>query len=164
MENQNTISDNDITFIRLLRGTEPKADTGYRVEIPIVQRDYAQGRKDVDIKGKLNNILQDIKEAVLDTTKRLSLNFVYGKIEGEKFIPMDGQQRLTLLFLLHVYAFAADEGAKNFLAKFSYKTRDTSTQFVAKLGSVLELLICYTVVIERSRSNGSSIFTLSFLW
>jgi hypothetical protein len=31
-------------------------------------------------------------------------------------------------------------------------------------GSVLDLLICYNVVIERSQYHGSSFFTLSLLW
>ena len=71
------------------------------VEIPIVQRDYAQGRKDEHATLVRSNLLSDIKDAVLGVTTTLDLNFVYGKEVTGKFIPLDGQQRLTTLFLLH---------------------------------------------------------------
>ncbi|POO88516.1 hypothetical protein C1H57_25105, partial [Clostridium sp. 2-1] len=81
----------------------------YQVEVPIVQRDYAQGRQDTHAKTVRLNLLNDMRAAILEKTSPLDLNFVYGKAEDKKFIPIDGQQRLTTLFLLHLYAFRNDE-------------------------------------------------------
>lgn len=87
----------------------------YMVEVPIVQRDYAQGRIDEHSKMVRQNLLADMKSAILGTTLPLDLNFVYGKTEGNKFIPLDGQQRLTTLYLLHLYAFHNDVTKMNIL-------------------------------------------------
>ena len=43
------------------------------VEIPIVQRDYAQGRKDEHATLVRSNLLSDIKDAVLGVTTTLDL-------------------------------------------------------------------------------------------
>ena len=70
------------------------------LEIPIIQRDYAQGRL-----GKENlrkNFLADLKNA-LDSNEIMKLDFVYGSIEKDYLNPLDGQQRLTTLWLLHWY-------------------------------------------------------------
>jgi uncharacterized protein with ParB-like and HNH nuclease domain len=70
------------------------------IEIPIIQRDYAQGRL-----GKENlrkSFLADLKKA-LDDNAKMKLDFVYGSIENIKLNPLDGQQRLTTLWLLHWY-------------------------------------------------------------
>jgi uncharacterized protein with ParB-like and HNH nuclease domain len=91
--NENTLN----TLFKLL--------DAYKVEVPIVQRDYAQGRKDDHTNMVRCNLLLDMKSAVLRKTQPLDLNFVYGKAEQGKFIPIDGQKRLTTLFLLHLYAF-----------------------------------------------------------
>jgi hypothetical protein len=112
----------------------------YDVEVPIIQRDYAQGRQDDHAKMVRENILKDIKRAVLRETPQtppLDLSFVYGKAESkagkEKFIPIDGQQRLTTLFLLYLYAFRDDESKTEIFNKFTYKTRVSSRVFLEKL-------------------------------
>ncbi len=105
----------------------------YQVEVPIVQRDYAQGRQDTHAKTVRSNLLNDMRSAILKKTSPLDLNFVYGKVEGIKFIPIDGQQRLTTLFLLHLYACRDDETKTPLLHKFTYETRVTSREFLKKL-------------------------------
>lgn len=105
----------------------------YYVEVPIIQRDYAQGRQDDHTKMVRDNLLADMKSAILRETKPLDLNFVYGKAEGGKFIPIDGQQRLTTLFLLHLYAFCNDSSKTKLLRNFSYETRTSSRDFLVKL-------------------------------
>ena len=102
----------------------------YSVEIPIVQRDYAQGRTDEDAEMVRRILLADMKSAVLRQTAPLDLNFVYGKDEDKKFIPIDGQQRLTTLFLLHLVAFHDDDSKTELLNKFSYRTRASSRRFL----------------------------------
>lgn len=105
----------------------------YEVEVPIVQRDYAQGRQDDHTKMVRFNLLKDMKSAILGKTPPLDLNFVYGKVEGGKFIPLDGQQRLTTLFILHLYAFYDDDSKTKLLRKFTYETRKSSRDFLENL-------------------------------
>ena len=104
----------------------------YKVEIPKIQRDYAQGRTDQKTNIIAEQFLTDIK-AALEKDTELSLDFVYGKIENGRLIPIDGQQRLTTLFLLYWY-FAVKEhrltdDVKTILSKFTYETRLTSIDF-----------------------------------
>lgn len=115
----------------------------YRIEIPVLQRDYAQGRQNAKAEDVRRNIISKIKGAVClnagnskDVGKNnLSFDFVYGRIEADKFIPFDGQQRLTTLFLLHKYVVNRcgnkDEHLKK-LKKFSYATRRSSREFCEK--------------------------------
>lgn len=114
-------------------GTLLKLLSIYSVEIPIIQRDYAQGRQDSHTVMVRTNLLSDMKEAIQYKAKPLDLNFVYGKVEGDKFIPIDGQQRLTTLFLLHVYAFFDDDSITGLLHRFSYETRTSSRHFLENL-------------------------------
>ena len=74
--------------------------TQYKIEIPKIQRDYAQGRSDEKTKTLVNIFLTDIRKA-LDGGEPINLDFVYGKVTDSTLIPIDGQQRLTTLFLLH---------------------------------------------------------------
>lgn len=104
-----------------------------KVEIPIVQRDYAQGRQDEKTKLVRGNLLADMRSAILRETPPLDLNFVYGKAENRKFIPVDGQQRLTTLFLLHLYAFRNDDSKTELLNRFTYETRTSSRDFFERL-------------------------------
>lgn len=109
------------------------------IEIPIIQRDYAQGRK-----GKTElrrSFLKDIKEA-LTKPQPMMLDFVYGTPNGSKFQPLDGQQRLTTLWLIHWYialrigAFEeANSDIAKTLANFSYSTRVSSREFCKELCS-----------------------------
>lgn len=100
------------------------------IEIPIIQRDYAQGRL-----GKENlrkNFLADLKNA-LDSDGMMKLDFVYGSIENDNLNPLDGQQRLTTLWLLHWYiALRAGELSEDnckIFRKFTYETRISSREF-----------------------------------
>ncbi len=106
-----------------------------RIVIPIIQRDYAQGRKTKEIDRVRQRFLTALREAV--TAEPVTLDFVYGDIdENGTLTPLDGQQRLTTLFLLHWYA-AKKEGIASeeydFLKRFSYETRPSATDFCEKL-------------------------------
>lgn len=113
----------------------------YSIEVPRVQRDYVHGRKDEHSTIVRTNLLNDIKSAYEGKVippktqpETLDLNFVYGKTTEDKvFYPVDGQQRLTTLFLLHLYAFSDDETKTNILKKFSYQARTTTRDFFKKL-------------------------------
>lgn len=111
----------------------------YCIEIPIIQRDYAQGRAGREFLRR--NFLRDIREA-LDSKQELLLDFVYGSVRGECFLPLDGQQRLTTLWLIHWYiAFRSGKlgEAAETLGKFSYETRLSSREFCKKLCTDMDL-------------------------
>lgn len=104
-----------------------------KIEIPVIQRDYAQGRDKVNVNDIRKNFLNSIKNA-LKSEEPLDLNFVYGSTKGDTFIPIDGQQRLTTLYLIHVYLMLAlgkkfGEGSNKRIRKFTYETRTTSRDF-----------------------------------
>ena len=104
-----------------------------RIEIPIIQRDYAQGRESkVYLRERLlGNLIGSLKN-----NKTLSLDFVYGTKEHDAMWPLDGQQRLTTLWLLHWYLAVRTNKlseAKNWLKNFSYETRTSSRDFCKSL-------------------------------
>ena len=101
-----------------------------KISIPIIQRDYAQGRKDAaTIRDKF---LDEIFNR-LDNDENLFLDFIYGNIKGDKFIPIDGQQRLTTLFLLHLYFAKKENKECEYIKGFTYETRSSSREFCEKL-------------------------------
>lgn len=105
------------------------------IKIPIIQRDYAQGRSGKEALRKA--FLGDLKFA-LDSGNCLKLDFVYGVAENGVLNPLDGQQRLTTLWLLHWYiAYKAGKiaAAKESLGKFSYETRQSSSDFCERLSA-----------------------------
>jgi hypothetical protein len=119
-----------LTFYKLF------AEKQYNIEIPIIQRDYAQGRKSaVDVR---NVFLDALYIYLSEDVPFRDLDFIYGDIDvSMNFIPLDGQQRLTTLFLLHWY-LAVKEGkfdefklvlAKDGFSKFTYKTRQSAADF-----------------------------------
>lgn len=119
------MSTHEITFWELLSDS--------KVEIPIIQRDYAQGRSGKEELRK--SFLRNLKET-LDKNVPMKLDFVYGTKKEDLFVPLDGQQRLTTLWLLHWY-LASRAGklaeASTRLKKFSYETRSSSRQFCERL-------------------------------
>jgi hypothetical protein len=131
----------ELTFSSLLN----KYD---KILIPMIQRDYAQGRTDKKAQEVRMNILNDIFEK-----ESVHFDLIFGSCEkrnendGEKqcFIPVDGQQRLTTLFLLNLYAQKTGLNNEELnLSKFSYDTRRTAADF------------CKKVVIEEwNVSNGN---------
>ena len=121
----------------------------YSVLIPQIQRDYAQGRADrLELR---NNFLLKIKEALVVGASPLNLDFVYGYTQerGDMqsvFVPLDGQQRLTTLWLLHWFLaprIALEENGRKltwltketrkWLGRFSYETRNSSQRFCSEL-------------------------------
>ena len=105
----------------------------YKIVIPIIQRDYAQGRKGKEhIREKF---LTQIESALCDDQSG-ELDFVYGTTKVGVFYPLDGQQRLTTLFLLHWY-IGRHEAIENqkleFLRRFTYQTRYSARAFCKNL-------------------------------
>ena len=109
-----------------------------QIFIPKIQRDYAHGRKNRRVDEIRNDLLKDIKDA-LNQKKTLTLDYIYGDIEERKneedikintLVPLDGQQRLTTLFLLYWYAIKKESITEFCLkGKFSYETRPSAREF-----------------------------------
>lgn len=105
------------------------------IVIPIIQRDYAQGRETENVTRIRNRFLQVLYKALVEG-EVTTLDFIYGNIEKGRLIPLDGQQRLTTLFLLHYYIARHEninEEEWQFLQHFTYETRISSREFCAHL-------------------------------
>ncbi len=104
----------------------------YEIRIPIIQRDYAHGRKDEKSREIRKNLIKDIK-ACLEGNSVMDFNFVYGTVAHGIFYPVDGQQRLTTLYLLHWFLACNCGKFHEFsnLKGFSYMTRNSAAEFFA---------------------------------
>ena len=104
-------------------------------EIPIIQRDYAQGRSDERSKEIRKTFLGSLIAAVENyPQKNIELDFVYGKKNKNKVYLLDGQQRITTLYLLHWYL--TQRLQKPSLLKgvaLSYRVRQYADEFTQKI-------------------------------
>ena len=153
---------------------------GNGVVIPLIQRDYAQGREG---KAELRKrFLENVKDALLKKTSAdpLILDFVYGVDDNKNIIPLDGQQRLTTLWLLHWYIYLKSKKKPenlNYFQRFTYQTRISSRNFceelvnrkhfeqlrnLAKTESIKECIVKQTWFSDRKRFIHN--FLLSFLF
>ena len=113
----------------------------YQVIVPQLQRDYAQGRaSELDLR---KSFVVKIKKALQNDTKSLNLDFVYGYTEKSStdniaFVPLDGQQRLTTLWLMLWFLSPRENNTicadnQKFLTNFTYETRLSSKRFCHNL-------------------------------
>jgi hypothetical protein len=155
----------------------------YKVEIPIIQRDYAQGRENDKVARIRKDFVGTLLTAIQSNDGRqLHLDFIYGKLESQssrdnlenntnyvesilafakafisqtevsllgeipevyrvaqktvksKLMPLDGQQRLTTLWLLHYVIYhKSGKEIPDWMDNFTYKTRKSSTAFIIGL-------------------------------
>ena len=115
-----------------------------RIVIPKIQRSYAQGRKE---EGHIRELFLNDIFLHLRTDEEMDLNFIYGSVkelERTNVLELiDGQQRLTTLFLLYWYIGyrELDRDSDRFtslqetLSRFTYETRVTSSSFCSMLSS-----------------------------
>lgn len=129
------------------------------IEIPIIQRDYAQGRQEnTSIR---NNILDSFYKA-LTNEQSLELDFIYASESNKVIQPLDGQQRLTTLFLLHWYISSKENKlnaeTQDILKKFTYETRTSSREFCQKLvnSQIQDLLVTF-LKIEDEPSDSDNV-------
>lgn len=116
---------------------------GQRVEIPVIQRDYAQGREDEHSREVRKRFIEALGTALSSDqadAEPLDLDFVYGRwrVTEKTLEPLDGQQRLTTLFLLHWYLASLDDVFEEFRSwitladggsSFTYRTRPAAREF-----------------------------------
>ncbi|WP_282782617.1 GmrSD restriction endonuclease domain-containing protein [Phaeodactylibacter xiamenensis] len=161
------------------------------IEIPEIQRDYAQGRKSERVSAIRKSFVSDLLDAISGEGSKLNLAFVFGQtvdrtnqVNFEKskrsleqmlavleryseatgvgfkseiapklvtsskdsiLIPFDGQQRLTTLFLLHVFIGAKAGKDIAVLKRFKYKTRESSSSFTEKLVESSDLIASFKI-------------------
>lgn len=121
--------------------------------IPDYQRDYAQGRsgnkRTEDIRKKF---VEDLYDALTQENRICHLGLVYGapKQPSGGFVAVDGQQRLTTVFLLHWYILKRTERVCDFndellsrLKNFKWAVRQYSSEFFDFLQN-LDLSSCPT--------------------
>ena len=104
--------------------------------IPKMQRDFAYGRSEGKVPQKRKNFLESLKKAI--TGDPITLDFIYGFTNKQGCMtPLDGQQRLTILFLLYYYAACKSRidiiKDANYLTRFGYDTRVSARQFCENL-------------------------------
>lgn len=126
------------TFIDLFGAEYPFGEdviTLEKISIPMIQRDYAQGRNDIHATRVRERFLGSLKDALVNSP--ITLDFVYGDINDcGTMTLLDGQQRLTTLFLLHWYAAKRDNVDPEqyaCLSRFSYETRYSAREFCVEL-------------------------------
>lgn len=135
MNNQTSNADVNTNFISFFSNNH--------IEIPLIQRDYVQGSR---LQAEKRDAFIDaLYTALTDDTTICELDFIYGTFENETFFPLDGQQRLTSLYLLHWYLLNKcrieepefythiTNNFSFFDKQFSYKTRRSTTAFCQKL-------------------------------
>ncbi len=139
--------------VELINNNDVQSSTKIDViEIPMIQRDYAQGRLSISSREKQKR-LNPTGEKFIDEIfsflnnpsagVQMELDFVYGaikEIEGVTyFYPLDGQQRLTTLFLLYWFIGGTELNLKDkkqlteVLQNFYYSTRTSSNIFCEKI-------------------------------
>lgn len=112
--------------------------------IPIIQRDYVQGR--VDETEVRTEFLQALLSYLQEGKPFRDLDFVYGFLnENRVLYPLDGQQRLTTLMLLHWFLANKEEAFEQYkvlflreengqlYTKFTYENRLSSKEFYNEL-------------------------------
>ncbi len=98
--------------------------------VPRYQRGYRWGK--VEVRQLLNDLWEGAQK---DKDERYCLQpVVVKRLPDESFELVDGQQRLTTLFLL--YAYFRREGLKNIDQPYTihYETRDRCAEFLATIG------------------------------
>jgi len=117
--------------------------TEYKICIPTIQRDYIQGRRDKKTMDLSNGLVKNIIDR-LNHGDSCHLNFTVGvKSSDDMIFLLDGQQRITTLFLLHFYVALKANKIDDFISligydesetkRFIYMTRNTTQRFMNDL-------------------------------
>ena len=120
---------------------------GLRVRIPALHRDYVLGRLDAEAERVRRKLLDDLSEALREAAADsaglrtgMDLGFLCGCVEQDRsLVPVDGQQRLTTLFLLHwLLAFRSgrlesDPEVREALLRFRFEGREPADRFCRRL-------------------------------
>lgn len=100
--------------------------------IPLLQRDYVQGSKDTAV-------ISPFLDALLE--KECDLNYIYGYQENGCFVPVDGQQRLTTLWLLYLYLYACRGMTEKYDIHMRFASREYANDFCERIKEHIEALL-----------------------
>ena len=113
------------------------------IVIPSLQRDYVQGNQHDKIEPFIEYLLDR-----LNSDNGIDLNYIYGieKDNEETFFPIDGQQRLTTLWLLRMYLISRaninnQTDKKAMEQKLVYQTREYAQDFCMEIVEHINELI-----------------------
>ncbi|WP_304330844.1 DUF262 domain-containing protein [Brachyspira innocens] len=140
-----------------------------RIEIPKIQRDYAQGRENES--EVANRFLDKIFECLKYGTD-LELDFIYGsvdkvdKVDKNVVYLLDGQQRVTTLFLLYWYIALKEDKYKEIecLTKFTYSTRVSSREFCQNIINHIKNIKDEISKKENDKKKKLSVIIKDFYW
>lgn len=121
--------------------------TGYgQIVIPSLQRDYVQGNR----RDKISPFIDYLLEG-LEGKDGIDLNYMYGTIlkndDGTtSFVPIDGQQRMTTLWLLRLYLTARanvqQPGThRPMVQRLEYRTREYAREFCRALSEHVDAIV-----------------------
>ena len=113
----------------------------YRVVIPGIQRHYVQGANNPKAESVRKQFIKEIFTAIEEKQNEFNLHFIYGPINTnveDSFVPVDGQQRLTTLWLIARYAVEKAEPSDRkdllrLLSRFTYEDRINAKRFCQAL-------------------------------
>ncbi len=135
-----------ISLRELFTGLDKDVRHAKGIRIPNLQRDYAYGRMDSQTIEKRDEFITKIEDYLCSNKEPLfHMDYVFGSIVDDGFfILVDGQQRLTTLFLLYLYFSFVDVDSsdkyKNIIdfkntmsingeSRLIYETRESSKDF-----------------------------------
>ena len=134
-----------------------------KIIVPKIQRPYAQGRLDRQSEHVRTAFLNDLFNCLSSQKQEIELNFVYANVREDApdntgvLELLDGQQRLTTLFLLHWYIVNRELQAceKEFIERvdkalkgFIYETRSSSTRFCEMLAAYRPTFFAKTISLQ----------------
>lgn len=110
------------------------------IRIPKIQRDYAEGRKVQKVQDIRQSFLSSMLQTVVGIKPEMQMDFIYGYNRKDAnngklaFEPLDGQQRLTTLFLFYwLFNDGDDLLVDDNKSVFTYLTRISSEEFCDEL-------------------------------
>ncbi len=147
--------------------TLPELLARYNVTIPGIQRHYVQGGDDAHAKEVRAIFITDILNHYLKQ-QEIHLDFLFGPLDtngADTFIPVDGQQRLTTLWLLTRYTverlprFSQEQkdmhrtAMLRLLARFQYADRRYASRFCKALTTDTEEMSKVNWVLPDSKPS-----------
>lgn len=100
--------------------------------IPRLQRDYVQSSRDSAVISPFLDVLLG---------RECDLNYIYGYEENGCFVPIDGQQRLTTLWLLYLYLYARRHRTKEYKVFMKFTSRPFASDFCERLHEHIESVL-----------------------
>lgn len=102
-------------------------DKNQNIIIPLMQRDYVQGGR-LDV---IDPFLNKLIDAIGKKQTQINLEYIYGYNTENGFVPIDGQQRLITLWLLHLYIYAKNN--KPLSVELKFESREFADNFCTQL-------------------------------